>query len=201
MFRRKVDPLDRGTRWSTWLGRIGKGDTDALGAFYDESSPLIFGLVLHILQDQRLAEDVLLEIYNNVRRQARRFSSRKQNPVEWLIDMAQEFATCRLRLVTSEQQPSTAIDPFNSERTRANSALRHLTEEQRSILEMTYFGGLTIDEVADRLDVPREYVSKQILFGMRKLRTMCDRTIMTSEIRSLETGNCEMPIGRRLYFG
>lgn len=160
--------LDRDTRWKTWIRQIAKGDVDALGNFYDESSQLIFGFVLQILPDRGLAEDVLLEIYNKVRKEARAYDS--QSPVDWLITIARETAVQRLRVAMPEDRVKPAMDLFKDERKRANLVLSQLPEEQRSILEMTYLGGLTVDEVADRLQVSREYVSKQILFGTRGLR-------------------------------
>ena len=61
-------------------------------------------------------------------------------------------------------------DMFKQKRYLANLALALLSEEQRSILEMTYLGGLTPDEVGDLLNVSPQYVRQQIVQGIRKMR-------------------------------
>lgn len=162
----------RNQRWSAWIALIGKGNADALGALYDESSPVIFGLVLQILADRKLAEETLLDIYNHIRENARKFQSGEQTVLDWLIALARNFAVERLRESNLASSLKTIQDdPFRDKRHVANLILDRLPEEQRYILEMTYLGGLTISEVTDLLGVSREYVAKQIVSGTKTLKT------------------------------
>jgi RNA polymerase sigma factor (sigma-70 family) len=159
----------RDQRWAALIRRIGRGDVDALGAFYDESSMAVFPLVLQILPNRQSAEEALLDIYNQVREQAGRFNPRRQSAVDWLITLARNFAVARLQ--SNLPQAATVVeDAFRSDRRLANLTLAGLSEEQRSILEMTYLAGLTVDEVARLVGTSREHVAKQIVFGMRVLK-------------------------------
>ena len=157
---------ERDRRWAGWIRRMAKGDTEALAALYDESATMLFGLVLQILSSRQRAEDTLLDIYNHARQNARKFDPRKQTALDWLIALSRDLAIERLRSVSS------IADTFNQKRDLANLALAELSEEQRCILEMTYLGGLTADEVAAQLAASRAYVTKQIVFGLKKLK-MC----------------------------
>jgi RNA polymerase sigma factor (sigma-70 family) len=65
----------------------------------------------------------------------------------------------------------TVHNPFEQRRQFAEQALAELPADQRCILEMTYLGGLTVGEIARLLAVSHEYVARQIVFGMRKLRS------------------------------
>jgi RNA polymerase sigma-70 factor (ECF subfamily) len=168
--------LSRDERLAAWIRRMGRGDIEAFGALYDETSTMIFSLVLQILPNRELAEDTLVDIYNRAREQARRFAPRKQSAADWLIALARDCAVERVRRSGLQRPPETFEEAFNGNRGLANIALAELPEEQRSILEMTYLGGLTVDEVANLVGASREYVAKQIVFGMRTLRAAAQNT-------------------------
>jgi RNA polymerase sigma factor (sigma-70 family) len=129
-----------------------------LSAFYDETSTVIFGFIVKIIDDRDAAENALLETYNRARRDAARFNSRRQTPIDLLLALARTVAMERKR------------DAFKHKRKVATFAVNRLSDEQRSILEMTYLGGLTSAEVADSLDVPEQYVKEQIVLALKKLR-------------------------------
>jgi RNA polymerase sigma-70 factor (ECF subfamily) len=160
----------RDRRWALWIERMGKGDVQALSALYDESSSVIFSLVLGITHDREAAEETLVAIYDHVRHEAARFDARRQKAIDWLITVARNFATDRRR-TRPTQSSNTVQDQFGKKRQVANLALARLSDEQRSILEMTYLGGLTAGEVADVLELSTEYVKEQIVIAMEKLKT------------------------------
>jgi len=160
---------DRNDRWTIWIRRMSNGDIDALARLYDESSSVIFTLVMQILGDRETAENALVEIYKRALHEGRKFDARRQTPLEWLITLARNEAVERVRSTKPEAVKSVA-DLFQSNREIANSALARLPEDQRSILEMSYLGGLNVEEIADLLGVAREYVAKQIVFAMKKMR-------------------------------
>ena len=137
---------DRERRWADWIKRIATGDTEALAALYDESSPIIFSLVLKILGDRECAEDALVAIYDHARRRAASFNTHWQGPLVWLITMARDNPTARRRTAVPAQDRQHDLFPYK--RTRANLAVAKLSDEERSIIEMTYMGGLSAVEVA-----------------------------------------------------
>lgn len=150
---------DEARRWKCWIMRIGEGDTNALAALYDESSTIVFSLLLHILRDRQAADKMLIEVYHHVRQEADEFVRCGQTPFAWLITLARNLAV-RHR----------SHKPHQIESPVFNFALGQLTKEQRLIIEMTYFGGLTAPEVADILGHPLEYVVRQICQAVNKLK-------------------------------
>jgi RNA polymerase sigma-70 factor, ECF subfamily len=78
------------------LRRVTDGDRQALAAFYDVTSPSVFGLVLRIVRDQSTAEDVTTEVYLQVWRGSVRFAG-GAGAVNWLLGVAQRRAVDRLR--------------------------------------------------------------------------------------------------------
>jgi hypothetical protein len=79
----------RSRRWTSLLDRIADGDLDACGAFYDESSPLTFSLIMRAVGDRDLAEDMVVALYVDIRDRARRGEHRDRNALAWVIELAQ----------------------------------------------------------------------------------------------------------------
>jgi RNA polymerase sigma-70 factor (ECF subfamily) len=174
---------NRATRWTVLLDRIAEGDVDACGAFYDESSGLTFSLMMHILQNWEAAEETLVKLYRVVWTRARLDAHRTHDPVAWLVDLARSAALSRLRqtrrsrsvasvmaLPSAPRTSVVAFEPFHRESQAAVGGLSELTHEQRSIIQLTYFGGLSARETADRLGLPLQRVTREIQLAMQVLR-------------------------------
>lgn len=48
---------------AAFVGSIARGDQEALGAFYDQTSASVYSLALQILKDRPAAEEVTLDVY------------------------------------------------------------------------------------------------------------------------------------------
>jgi RNA polymerase sigma-70 factor (ECF subfamily) len=181
--------------WAALIDRIAEGDIGACGTFYDESSGLAFSLIVHILQDWEAAEDTLLELYDEVWARARRYDHQNRNPVSWFIELARRAALVRLGqqrqsrtpmrlppLLPSPWTPVAASGPFHRERLQANRALAKLTQDQRAIIQLVYFGGFSAREVADHLGLPLQHVANEIQSAVQVLRDSLE-----TEAASLDT--------------
>src|SRR5215510_3560168 len=161
---------DREVRWAIWLRMMAQGDLQVLSSFYDESSALLFGLVLRILRDHKAAEEALVEIYERVRCEAAAFDERDQKASVWLINLARNLAADRLR--RNGASTNRAPEIFKYRHHADGIAVQGLPNEQRSILEMTYLDGFTAGDVAASLDVSIEYVKRQIVLELRQLQVV-----------------------------
>ncbi len=166
------------------IKKIASGDRAALAQLYDRSSPLIFGFVLRVLRDHGIAEEVLLDIYTEVWRKARTFDPSRCSPLVWLLSMARTHAVNRLhgekREFSRREQAETeaetakagAAEPATVEAERqrlVRSALDALSPEQRQVIELAYFWGLSHCEIASRLGQPPGTVRTRIRLGMTRL--------------------------------
>lgn len=166
--------------------QIAAGDQSALAALYDTTNRLIYGLVLRVLNDISSAEEVLLDVYTQVWRQAASYDTSRGTPLAWLTTIARSRAIDRLRSGWQDQQrkepleslgeaPATAASPEEmtvaSERQRfVRSALDQLSPEQREVIELAYYSGLSHSEIAARLNQPLGTVKTRTRLGMMKLR-------------------------------
>jgi RNA polymerase sigma-70 factor, ECF subfamily len=175
----------RNQAWAALIGRVAGGESDALTALYDATNRLIFGLLLRILGNSATAEEVLFEVYAQVWRQAARYDARRGNPVSWLVTMARSRAIDRLRAdgqATRHEQPldemPSAALTQDVERLAANAETRELVcaaldalpAEQREVIELAFYSGMTHSEMAAHLKQPLGTIKTRARRGMIKLR-------------------------------
>src|SRR6476659_3012899 len=75
---------------------VARGDEAAYRLFVEATNGLLFGLLLRILGHTQIAEEVLAEVYNEVRRRAALFSKQNERPLTWLLLIAHRCAIERL---------------------------------------------------------------------------------------------------------
>jgi RNA polymerase sigma-70 factor (ECF subfamily) len=180
------EQLLRDQDWAALIGRIAGGDQSALATLYDATCRMVFGLVLRILSDHPTAEEVALDVYTQVWRQASTYDGQRGTPVAWLLTIARSRAIDRLRSTKQELQRKEPLDAANAESTSAadpeeesvlserkrivRSALEDLSAEQREVIELAYFSGLSHSEIAAKLGQPLGTVKTRTRLGMMKLR-------------------------------
>jgi RNA polymerase sigma-70 factor (ECF subfamily) len=182
-----TEPVDvRDQDWAALIGRMAGGDESALSTLYDRSSRLIFGLLLRILNDAGLAEEVLLDVYMQVWRQAGKYDRTRGKTLAWLVTIARSRAIDRLRSSRQEEMRKESLDATERGLTLTTAfedptiaperqklvrgALQALPPEQREVIEMAYYLGLSHSEIAARLGQPLGTVKTRTRLGMMKLR-------------------------------
>lgn len=115
-------------------------------------------------------------------RQAGRFDPTRSSPFGWLVVMARSRAVDRLRQrvthTTSEPLdrpvlPEAGSAPERDEAAdRIRGALAQLPAEQRSAIDLAFYGGLTYEQVADRQAIPLGTAKTRIRLGLHRLRRL-----------------------------
>jgi RNA polymerase sigma-70 factor (ECF subfamily) len=164
------------------IRRIADADASALAELYDLYAPRVLGLLVKMLPSRSDADDVLQEVFWQVWKNAGRYDSQRGSPAVWLLVMARSRALDALRRkkasVPLEEfaEPSAWSPPSGDvERKESNDrirrALAELTVEQQQAIQLSFFGGLTHPEIAEKLATPLGTVKTRIRLGMKRLRT------------------------------
>lgn len=170
------------------MWKVAEGDQSAFTAFYEATKKVVFGMVVRIVSDRAIAEEVVLDVYTQAWRQARTFDSRRGSPVAWLTTIARSRAIDRVRSGRYEQQNREPMENAGEIRAQSLSpeessviaerqklvrfALDSLSPEQREVLELAYYSGLSHTEIAERLGHPLGTVKTRTRLAMIKLRDM-----------------------------
>ena len=168
------------------LKAIAARDEAALAQLYDRYDRILFGLLMRILNNREEAEDVLQEVFLQVWRKAADFDESRGRPFTWLVTLARSRGIDRLRTLASrervaeagarevsEEISDAATDAFKSEqRGLVSDALAKLPDEQKRLIMLAYFDGLTQTEIATRLGAPLGTVKTRMRTGMIRLREL-----------------------------
>ena len=111
--------------------RVAAGDQLAMTSLYDTSNRVLFGLLLRILKEHALAEEVLLDVYMQVWRQAASYDELRGSPMAWMLTIARSRAIDRLR---SGRQELLLRDSFEGFEENAKSEID--VEETAAIAEV-----------------------------------------------------------------
>jgi RNA polymerase sigma-70 factor (ECF subfamily) len=144
--------------------RAGDGDRGAFEILYRRYARPVFGLALRRLGDRGRAEDAVQETFASVWRAARSYKPERGPGGPWLYAVARNAITDRSRArnepaVEAPEQES--HEPGPAERAdaswtawRVHRALEELSDNERRVIELAYWGGLSQSEVADYLGIP-----------------------------------------------
>jgi len=169
------------------MRRIVEADETALGALYDRWVRSLYSLVLHLLKDPDEAEDVVEETFWQAWRKADSYEPSKGAVSTWLLTIGRRKALDRLRSRKRSKEdaisddrtfadlpsnaPDPAVDAEGAElREHVRAALNELPDEQREVLELGYFSGLSQSEIADATGQPLGTVKTRMRLAMQKLR-------------------------------
>jgi RNA polymerase sigma-70 factor (ECF subfamily) len=175
------------------MRRIRDGDPAAFGVLYARHAGPVFGLAHRILRDRAAAEDVTQDVFAGLWFRRELYVPERGAPRAWLLTITRNRAIDVLRRSRRRDEPlDQAYDSAEApERTEAEAfrrdaaaslgaALRGLPDEQRTVVELSYFGELTHAEIAARLSVPLGTVKSRVRLGLRRLAAGLEPSFATS---------------------
>jgi RNA polymerase sigma factor (sigma-70 family) len=171
--------------WAELLDRIAGGDSSALTPLIDETKPVVFGHALRILGLRADAEEITMDVYSHVWRLAESYDPQRGGVLAWLLCIARSRAIDRLR-ARARQQRSVEGLYFECSSTsdtedymlgcdankRLHHALQALPLEQRQSIELAYFSGYSMTEVAARLGHSVGTVKSRVRYGLIRMRRL-----------------------------
>lgn len=175
------------------VARIAQRDPIALGELYDRYGRTVFGVLYRLLGAPEPAEEVAQDAFHAVWRRAATYQPDRGSVRTWLLAIARNAAIDWRRTKGKRIEREAAIDEavefvedtrvedrviasLSAERVRAAVAL--LPDEQRIVLGLAFWAGLSQSEIAARTGTPLGTVKSRVRLGMSKLR---DRLQLESE--------------------
>ena len=187
----RLDPVTPLSGLAGLVEQMAQGRQDALARLYDETSSVLNGLLLRILERPEDAEEVLLDVYMKAWKYAARYSEKRGSVQAWLMIMARNAAIDRIRQKRAQPktlafEPEATPEPESTEaspeeqtaererRRKVQIVLRELPPEQREVVELAFFGGLTHAELAEHLREPLGTIKSRIRMGLIRLRGLIE---------------------------
>lgn len=173
------------------LARMAGGDVDAFAVFYDRHCSLLYSIAWRIVGNEKDAEDVLQEASLLIWERAPAYDRALGKPVSWAVTVTRNKAIDRIRATQRKSQIISEVldqaDQVPSEMgeipgesfgadlaEKIRQALRVLGADQRTAIELAFFGGLSQSEIAEQLGEPLGTIKARIRRGMLTLRDALD---------------------------
>jgi RNA polymerase sigma-70 factor (ECF subfamily) len=171
------------------LQRIAGGDDDALLALHKRYANLVYSMAWRVLRDVGLAEEVTQDVFMKLWQRSQRYDAGRGRFSAWLLSVTRFAAIDRLRregrrpllLEPPERDPDDLVwleqllptDHASWERGQhLRLLLEHLPAEQRQVVQLAFFGGLTHSELAEHLGLPLGTVKGRLRLGLEHLRSL-----------------------------
>jgi RNA polymerase sigma-70 factor (ECF subfamily) len=167
------------------VSRMQRRDPNALAELYDRYGRVVYALILRVVRDAGVAEDLVQESFLRVWNRVHGFDAQKGSIGPWLLAVARNRAIDYLRsaggrernAVEFEETEHPALycdmerDILNSDKARiVKSALGKLSPNQRQVIELAYFEGLSQTEMAQRMGQPLGTVKTWVRTALKNLR-------------------------------
>lgn len=174
------------------LGKIAKYDSRALEELYDRYSRILFTLIKKIAPNLEKTESILVDVFTIIWKKAGKFNFEKGSVYAWIITLARNKAidvvrrsrSSAMKLETYDDEYedyfilpaiSNEIDELDIETAlrlspKVEKALSGLSDAQKYVIHLAYYEGYTMDEIADKLNIPLETVRAKITTALHLFR-------------------------------
>jgi RNA polymerase sigma-70 factor, ECF subfamily len=160
------------------VAAMARGDRDALARLYERHAGVLLGMALRIVRERREAEDLLHDVLLEAWRAAKDFDPKRGRVRTWLaIRMRSRALDLRKSARVSRNAGDTGLEVMVDERERTSpdhkrirDMLCELGPDQRQVLELAYFEGLSCSEIAERVAIPIGTVKSRLAAGLARMR-------------------------------
>jgi len=175
-----------GPRDRDLLRRIDQGDEDAFRRLFGRYAANAHALALRVLRQPFLAEEAVQDAFLAVWGNAGAYDPGRGSVRAWLMGMVHNRAVDLVRREESQRRRAEVAmldgpveDPAErvveelgsaDEGTKVREALAALPQDQRQVIQLMYFNGLSQSRIAEHLSLPLGTVKSRTLLGMRRLR-------------------------------
>jgi RNA polymerase sigma-70 factor (ECF subfamily) len=172
------------------LLRVAESDRDAFEILYHRYLRSVVGLALRKLHDRGQAEEVAQEAFAAIWRSAQSYRPERGSAGGWLYTVARNATVDRIRrngrVETVSELPELASPESGPDELamrsdsawRVHRALEELNDNEREVIELAYWSGLSQSEVADYLGLPLGTVKTRTRSGLAKLASVLEGELL-----------------------
>jgi RNA polymerase sigma-70 factor (ECF subfamily) len=175
--------------------RLAAGDDHALAEIFDRLSPAVYSGALRVVGNSAAAQDVVQDVFVQLWRHPDRYDPAAGSLRSYLIVLARHRAVDVLRSElrrAARQERSYQLNGAQPARSACEEAMataaaglvrdavRSLPEDQRLVVELAYFAGLSCREVAREVGIPEGTAKSRLRLARARLEAVLDRELLES---------------------
>jgi RNA polymerase sigma-70 factor, ECF subfamily len=175
----QADILERDRQILERIAQAGETGAAAVAELYDAYGHLVFSLIVKMIGDSAVAEELVQDVFVRAWRFAHTYQPGLGSVRTWLLAIAHHRAVDELRRWRKERGWISLDEAVSDGRAMVEDAatdplvgraVQSLSAEQRQVIELAYFHGLTGQEIAARLNLPLGTVKSRARLALEKLR-------------------------------
>ena len=159
-------------------------DEQAFSNLYDNYSGALFNIITQIVPDREIASDVLQEVFLNIWRKINSYDAAKGRLFTWMLNIARNAAIDKIRSRAYQDSLKNQSLPDDAGAFASHSVIsvtddyglrklvNKLKDEQKVLVELSYFQGFTHEEIARTLNIPLGTVKTRIRSALTQLRIL-----------------------------
>ena len=160
------------------LVQVATGDKRAFGELYDRLAARVMGICMQVLRNRAIAEEITQEVFVEIWRTAPMFSPERGSAQGWVLRLARSRAIDKLRsrmAALARDERTTMLEQLTRYIDVEEDAITSVEGEQLraavNAIMLTYFGGLTQQQLADHLGIPLGTAKTRVRDGLKKLKS------------------------------
>jgi RNA polymerase sigma-70 factor (ECF subfamily) len=166
------------------MALICAGNENAYANLYDKYVDKMLGFAFSMLKNKTDAEDLIHDVFIEIWDKANSYNSERGSVIAWLMLRVRSRCLDRFRQqkslkkntqiqVTEEyyDDDNEKLYEKNQQQSSIHNALESLSQKHRSVIEMSYFKGLTCVEISKNCDIPLGTVKTRLMSALNLLRT------------------------------
>lgn len=177
------------------MQRVADGDADALRSLYERYGRIVYSFALRHTRDAGMAEECTQDAFLVLWRRASTFDPARAKLTTWLLTITRNRAIELVRQRSRRPDPvsevslaGSAPDPSavaveSDQSQRVAEALAELPPEQREVVSLAYFDGLSHTEIAELIGAPLGTVKGRMRLALSRLRALVDQYDLHPEQR------------------
>lgn len=178
-----------------WMKHVQSGNKLYLSKLYNRYNRILFGMIYNVLRKKEESEDLLQEVFVQAWEKADQYDPARGTVYSFLATMARNKAidVTRSKAFKNQSKEDHVINDFtlelqydnpnpheeielNERAVKVREALSQLKDDEREVLYISYFHGLSQSEIAEKINIPLGTVKYRMRQGMIKLRDMLSET-------------------------
>jgi RNA polymerase sigma-70 factor (ECF subfamily) len=170
------------------IAMLSERNTEGMEILYDNYSSALYGVIHRIVQNEKIAEDVLQETFLKIWNNFKQYDPAKGRLFTWMVNVARNMAIDKVRSKEfSQNQKNRPLSDtvsfvdfdnqatYNPETIGLKEMVRKLEPEYRQIIDLLFFGGYTQSEAAEKLNIPLGTVKTRSRAAIMKLRMQFEK--------------------------
>jgi RNA polymerase sigma-70 factor, ECF subfamily len=172
------------------IAAICEGEESAIEVLYERYHRYMYALAYRILHDHVASEDIVQDAFLSIWRKASSYHAHNGSVQSWIQAIVRNKAIDKIRAsahrdyqwtplqADNEQdppneQPDVWEQAWQSEQHRIiREVMEQIPGEQRMVIELAYFGGLTHTEISEQYHIPLGTVKGRMRLGLQKMKTL-----------------------------